>query len=187
MKIESIEHLVDKMTISNTNIIPKPKKHLGKRSKYLAVLSVLLLVSGIGAYAGIFTFFVQQETNVTLEDTSLLEWDDTPAEDLSVNEDISGMGGESFEYIHWLNLSDDSPNDLEIEFSWSGNVTSEGIYCNISFWNGANWVEIVDNSASPNADVYTLTIGELLKVKTYYELDEKIEYRTDYQVILTIV
>ena len=183
MDISDIESWVDGTS-------PQPKRQVkrkpfAKRTKYTAVLLALLLIGGVTGFGAIYTFFVQQTTDVTLADTSLLEWDETPAEDLAVDEDITGVGGDDFTYIHWLNLSSESDNDLEVDFTWSGNITVDGIYCNITYWDTDHWEPLCDNDATLN-NQYTLSPGDNLKCQTYYLLDEKIEYRTDYQVILTI-
>jgi len=138
-----------------------------------------------GITATLMTWYVDQEADVDAD--VILLWDGVNAEDLEVDEDITdGVGGNSYNFTHWLNYSADTQEDLVVKFSItdSGVDDATGIYFTLYTWNGTGWEELTDEIEG--TDTYTMTAGgENLKMKTEYVFDTYLE-EGDYQYTLLI-
>ena len=154
----------------------------------MKVLGVLLAVVAMGILvtATLMSMYITQESNIVAD--VVLTWDDVNAEDLAVDENISdGVGGNSYEFIHWCNYSTDSQEDLIVNFAIAdtGVTDALGIYMTLSYWDTNHWVELTDEIEG--ADNHTFTAGGLdVKFKTEYVFDTYLEQASDYQYTLTI-
>jgi len=154
-KIVDKIHIKPKTKTKQTKL--KKKRSYGLRtSKGLASLLVLVIISGV-ALAGILGYYIRVETNVTIDE--LITFDDLPAEELIVNEDFNALPNNSYTFDHWINISDQAQNPVNVSFVWSGNYTGDGIEAGVYF-------------AGQEIDYITLVpaVGSYL-IQTRYDID----------------
>jgi len=175
MNIRNIENFVD--GLGGVTPSKKPRRHLTRRTKYLSILGVLLIVGAVTGFGAIFTFYTQ--VNQTVDVDHLFQWDNEVAEDLIITNDVPSqtVGGDFWFEEHWFNYSTMADNPIEITFQFTdGNISSDGLTTNLSYWDTDHWVELMDNEMIPNSGTYTFQPGENLKLKWYFELDTKTNY-----------
>ena len=157
----------------------------------MGMMLIALTIIGAVITGATLMLFYAQSTNDVDADVILTHWSvadgEANAEDLALTENIAdGVGGNSYEYIHWFNYSANTQNDLDVLFTItdSGVDDAEGIYFTVYVNDSGSWTELTDEVEG--SDTYTFTAGgENVQFKTEYVFDTYLE-EGDYQYTLDV-
>jgi len=155
------------------------RKKIGRKGIMATILCIVIAV-GLGTGA-IFSYYAELTGQIDVG--SILTFDDVEATGLDVSESFGGIQGDSTNFTHYLNSSSDA--ELDVTFTWSMNISADGVLATLYTWSGSEWEFLVNNTASPNSETYTMSSNEDLKLKTEYDIND---YCSDgqYDCVLTI-
>lgn len=145
-------------------------KRLGKKLKTSPILLVLLIVGSLIVGATVLNYLFQTQTAVTTE--NLFDFDDTPAEETLITRTINNaVGGNVYEFTHYLNASANIQDFVTIDFEFTGNTT-DGITAELLYL----------GSPITSLDIYADTDYCVIEK---YTLDTMIEPGETYNIVLT--
>jgi len=142
-----------------------------KKLKISPLLLAVLIGASVITSAAILGFFWKTTTSVTTEELFL--FDNDPMEETLLTHTITNaVGGNVYTIDHWLNASEYIQDNITLSFTWSGNVTGEGVTAELLYLGSP----ITELMIEPDTD-YQIT--------ERYTLDPMIESGS-YECILTV-
>ena len=106
----------------------KKHHHVGKLKGMPLILGVVASIAVI-ASAGIMGFFWQSTTSISTDDMFLI--DDYSPNEFEISQIITdAVGGNVYEFVHWVNTSAYLQDNVTLSFTWAGNYSGidAGLY-----------------------------------------------------------
>ena len=175
MKRNNIEEEIDLLLETKANVATadgtNKRKGFGmsrKTFKGVASLFVMLL-SVLVVSAGVMLFNIKTDT--TLDTDYLYTFDSANPKETIISRTIDGVGGEWYNFTHFLNSTHKMTHNRVVNFSWSGDL-DEGISYGL-FMDGSHVYDLV---IEPNT--------QYVMVESYY-LDPMINPEESYNLVCT--
>ena len=128
-------------------------------------MTLVLLVGSVVATAAILGFFFSSTSTVTTEELFLID-DVVPEEYELTNTITNAVGGNVYEFQHYLNSSLNIQNNVTLGFEWTGNTTSDGITPELLYL-GNPITELVIEPGTSYLITERLTLDPMITGDTY--------------------